>query len=334
MDSSLKFIALGILLGLILRIYRFFKKRTYLKLLKKRDGLKKSEPQDVYIEDFEQDSLNILSSVEFEITNGQGVLSIGCDRDMTISIFSFKRPLSVSWYDGHGSVGQYCLNLPMSREYREKFLYLYQEGLTKDYSDNIEGLKQLLSPLFPLFENGYYELKYYYAEVTSFYPDTVDKSKEMEIFNTYRAEKKVKDYNGKERYSYGFMDVTTTNIYYSNYLFSTQPKEELDAKRIEHFKKVIKNGERPFVLVYSIYYYFNDSYSHKYILDGHHKLEAYMELGITPPIVEIFRDYSSDNNFEYYGEAKPPYNIESLKEHLYFWQYEDIVRHQSEWYKR
>jgi len=290
-------------------------------------------------------------TMNFKIENGQGILTIKASHLGDYLVY--KRPLSLIWGDCAGSIGNYIVLLPYSQEYRDEFLTLYQEGIYKDYSHNIEGLEKLLSPLWKIFENGDYVLEYYTAtQDWSFYRDT-----SIDLLNV-----KTKERYGGNVEGMKLIDKTTYGFYsYSEDCFiATQPTEKLNSKRIRYFKKEIKAGKRPFVLVYrNNYDPINDFISQNYLLDGHHKLMAYQELGIAPPIARVIKDsrklweryiyqpWVPEPFFWNYDTAEPTnwdyemerptfwnFDIEELRPHLYPWQIEHMEQHleeESEW---
>ena len=88
---------------------------------------------------------------------------------------------------------------------------------------------------------------------------------------------------------YPFQGPGTVGCFYplgTNYdlmrnLVATQPEESLSEKRIDEWKAAIQSGERPFALI------LGDSEVDGFVLDGHHKLLAYAQLGVAPWLLTI-----------------------------------------------
>jgi len=257
--------------------------------------------------------------MKFIIKNGQGLLYIGYHEE-EVSYLHFKRPLVVDWYDGRGTVSQWVVLLPYSKEYREQFLNRYQEDIHKDYSTDIESLYTLLSPLWSLFENGFYELEYHAI---------VDNYNGVLYANEVNVDEDRKKQKRNRHYSSSF-EFITSNFYPDEFDFlATQPKKELNKERVKYFEELIIKGERPFALIYRAY--INFQYTNDYVLDGHHKLEAYHNLNIPPAVAIVTRDYCcietiiyddiiEENSISYVAN----FDLNVLKEHLYSCQFNDI----------
>lgn len=84
----------------------------------------------------------------------------------------------------------------------------------------------------------------------------------------------------------------------------------------------IQAGDRPFIIIvmanlYQMEASVETEYSANFILDGHHKLEAYIKLNINPPCLFITREFTS--------VEKPEFDVESLGSLLYPWQISHIL---------
>jgi len=275
--------------------------------------------------------------MKFIIKNGQGLLYIGYHED-GVSYLYFKRPLSVEWYDHGGSIAQYTVLLPYSKEYREQFLNRYREDVHKDYSTDIESLHTLLSPLWSLFENGFYELEYHTIPYNcwdihyAYDVHIADEDRKKEEYQSYRNERQKRNW----QYS-SFFDYTTSIFYpFDDFnFFATESKTKLNEERIKYFEERIKKGERPFALVYRAFYTIFDEYSNEYVLDGHHKLEAYKNLKIPPAVAIITQNYildiedfwdDNDNLIEEkFISHLGNFDLKVLKESLYPWQFDNII---------
>src|SRR5262249_59700678 len=67
-------------------------------------------------------------------------------------------------------------------------------------------------------------------------------------------------------------------------LVCTQTRESLNEERVAYFRKQIRAGQRPIVLTTSA-----EGAWCEFVIDGHHKLEAYNRQGVKPAILGIER---------------------------------------------
>lgn len=245
------------------------------------------------------------------------------------------------WNDNNGSVGMYMAALPYNEEVGSKVDMFVNEIVFHDFHAKEGLLLEHLTPLLPLFENGQYFLAYIADTRENFFqyrtsrddflethylPLRVQYADKITFTNDEKAirldfEKYEKSKASIPNFYIGdVLDYSTDNIYDEfQTLFATRPKKSLDAERIKHFESKIKEGERPFALVMSADYSEADLDSAHYILDGHHKLAAYQNLKIYPPIAFITRQINAQD--------KNQFDLEMLSHHLYSWQTEDIINH-------
>jgi len=155
---------------------------------------------------------------------------------------------------------------------KERILYLesyrkLEEGLNEG-TINEENCIELLEPLLNQFTNAKYKIE---IEETNdayhiIYPGEP----------TYQNKQKTKHiiwnsiWAGGQPYIYSFQKIS-------------------DSNRIEHYLKNIKNGKRPQVLIMK-----TDESEVEFILDGHHKLNAYNKTTINANIVRI----TKTNNYK------------------------------------
>jgi hypothetical protein len=270
--------------------------------------------------------------MKFTIENGNNICSIGMSN--IGSYIRFNYPLTVVWHDCRGSVGKYFCVLPYNEEYRNTVREKIHENLNQDFTNNIQGLCKILKPLFPIFKNGNYILQFYNNKESSI--DNFEKSRyedlevvfPNEITDITKANDVIKNHKqflkevkiSKEFYPSNLLEYSTSGIYKGfESLYATQPKQDIDGDRVKYFENIIKNGERPFAIIFNAYFEVNDYYSSNFILDGHHKLLAYKKLGIYPPLAMI--TYSPENVDEVEFDAR------KLAESLYPWQTKHIMEH-------
>ncbi|HEX6432421.1 MAG TPA: hypothetical protein VF008_32230, partial [Niastella sp.] len=109
----------------------------------------------------------------------------------------------------------------------------------------------------------------------------------------------------------------------NTFLF-TRAMESINHERVDFFETEIKNGRRPLAIVLRKEFteeginYIKHNNSGWYIVDGHHKLLAYQNLNIQPPILKIKQKVSESayNNF----------NLLELKNVLLRCQYDNIKK--------
>lgn len=268
--------------------------------------------------------------MNFKITNGLDIASIGVSE--IGSYYSFHKPVSVEWDLYDGSVSKYSTLLPYSESYRKEVRDRIISNLDNDYTNNIEELYEILKPLFKLFKNGEYSLNYYDGKQNSFFPYWISGNDEGYKSDWWVAFNKITDINKLEevinKYNidknnkgiYGSILYYTTGSFYlgtSTALIATQSKESINEERVHYFENEIKNGSRPAIIIFNCELAKEDLDSGDFIIDGHHKLLAYSNLNIEPPIIEI--KYLPKSKKEAY------YDIETLIEYLYPWQIQDIM---------
>ncbi|WP_046756889.1 hypothetical protein [Kordia jejudonensis] len=286
--------------------------------------------------------------MDFEIKNGLGKIKIGVNGDS----FTFIRPLTFCWYDNQGSIGKFLCSLPYSKEYRNEIHTVITSNLNTDFSQNIEGLHELLLPLFKLFPNGEYVLSFHNSEDKDLFKykssyDNFTKTHlsdwELHFGNLTVAKdekKRIKEHQDfltknaitKEFYPSNILDYSTYNFYSGSdtFFLATQPKEEIDIERVKYFENEISNGARPFVITYNCFYpdiRLNDDgsktdhsiHSDYFVLDGHHKLLAYKNLKIYPPIASLI--------FLPKNKSEILFDLDDLKNYVYSWQLNHIKKY-------
>lgn len=282
--------------------------------------------------------------MKFHITEGLGKISIRLSE--IGSYFYFKRPLTVVWHDCRGSVGKYLCLLPYDSDILGQIKRNIQEGLLDDYTNKDKELKELLNPLLLILSNGEYSLNYYsnqkgqifqYTSSSDNY-STIHQSQWYVLFSEPQLltaqESKIKEYEifvferkEKNQCVPDILEFTTTGFYDVPDIsfIATQPKSEIDQNRVKYFEDLIRRGKRPFAIIFNCKFESYTDYSMQsdnYILDGHHKLLAYKNLGITPSIVEV----------THYAKTREEikFNIVELIDVLYPWQINHILENWSE----
>lgn len=277
--------------------------------------------------------------MNIKITDGLNIVSIGYNR--LGSYFRLKRPVSIVWDEcAGGGDGMYLSLIPSSAVEREMLQRTINVNLFEDFTGREAEAYVQLKPLFGLLQNGNYQLYFnngknkreavvfsggksstYEIEWDIAYAESVDLSKIEEIKKNYK--KGLRD-TGNVCYNEDLIGYTTASIYgdTDEYSIATRPRSEIDPRKVDYFMEKIQKGERPFIIMMSAIVYpgegdFETEDSAYFILDGHHKLEAYIKLNINPPCLCITQEFTSPE--------QPEFDVESLSSLLYPWQTRHIL---------
>lgn len=241
--------------------------------------------------------------MEFEVTDGLGIISkrpLGRGE-----YFRIDKPVTIVWEECKGSVALYMCLLPCDDKYRKQVRDMILDCLYNDYTNNEQELYTILSPLFRLFDNGRYSLKFYNNNQGDFFRDNgiyVPAEKvindnwdiklpqhSLKIEEKDKLDEQFKEFieNNDIRYSEYYKNQAfqfhTASFYplHKFYFVATRPDSEIDEGRVKFYEEEIKAGKKPFVIAFGGY----ESY---FVLDGHHKLKAYHNLHLRyPPVVAI-----------------------------------------------
>jgi hypothetical protein len=286
--------------------------------------------------------------MQFELTNGKGLIEIGLGRG---SYLKFNKPLSVVWGDGYGSIAQFLTISKKEDSYRKIVNSYINDTLYNDFTDRLVDAYNFLKPLIELFDNGKYGLSFsnsdnkdffayessrdnfskkHYADWTLHIPNETDSNNPMA--QQFRHKKFLFENSiTKKYYPSNLLDYSTYNFYDADGgdLVATQPKESIDLNRVKFYKEEISKGKRPFAIVISKFISTEEKNSDgttsisqydsaNFVLDGHHKLLAYQELKIYPPILSItsFPDKMEDLKFD----------MNEVKNVIFSWQYEHLCK--------
>lgn len=204
--------------------------------------------------------------MEVEITNGQDVIQLLFDE--FASCLVIETALTVNWPDCAGSVGEYYALSSYSSEKRKILTdSLNQVLIDGDEKDVLNSIKKFLI----LFSNGKYnvDISTMKLDASNFmYEGQVKYSENLAI---------------NKRFSGAFYPYP----YEKTNIFFTAPNSTISNERVEYYKGLIKNGLRPKVITYELYSPVNSDYTACYLIDGHHKTKAYLELGLDIPTVSI-----------------------------------------------
>lgn len=197
---------------------------------------------------------------EVEVTNGQGVIDIISDDFVTALMI--EKAVAANWPDCAGSIGEYYA---VSRE-----KYTRQQELTANLNQTLVSgtdseVLAAVTVFLDLFANGKYRvliggIDIHSAEIANDLPTTYHELARDD-----------------EKFTYNFYDYG-----YGQTILFSRSLGTIDEARVDHYTEMIKNGGRPKIVLFTKSD--NDNY---FVIDGHHKLLAYQNLGITAPAVYI-----------------------------------------------
>ena len=281
----------------------------------------------------------------FQNHKGLNLISIGLSE--IGNYFYYKQPLITVWYDCMGSVGKFLSVLPYSAEYRNEVRDRLLSNLNEDYTNRPTELKEIIDPLLHAFPAGEYSINFLSGGTEQYTGDSALAGNHRffwdiilcNAIDLQSQELKVKEYDDylnrhklNKHFAKGSLtDFTTTNFYDGQNLsfVATQPASQLNEERVKYFEEQISKGERPFAIIFNCIFeqlvkgedgYTSDHslHSDNYVIDGHHKLKAYHNLQLIPPVVEITWHPKTRDEITF--------NVEELIEALYPWNIEHILK--------
>lgn len=263
-----------------------------------------------------------MQSIQVEVTNGKGLIQIhvedGC------CYFKYEKPLSIVWDDREGSIAQFLTVIKQDGAYRNTINLSINDILYNDYTGNLEDAAQFLKPLLELFENGIYQIAFSSADQKEFFntrkqtahwrlyiTNATDVSKTIDQIVKYKNFRYKNSFNS-DYYQSNLLDFSTRHFYNMDGcgLIATQPEESINEERVKFFKEEIMSERRPFAIIAS-------KDSEYFVLDGHHKLLAYEQLGIYPPLLFIFSEHNESSN--------AGIDLEEVRRVLFPWQYKHFA---------
>lgn len=186
------------------------------------------------------------------LRDGQGLIEVLGGESETALLVDGK-PIAFNWDDSLGSVGQYVVA-------KRPVTHLIDICGSFDSEVLAQRLEETMAPLLSAFVNGFY--------VINFTP-----SKVMRLTGQH-CERIVATSELQNYYPFG------------RTLVATQPESSLSAERVEFFRKKISIKERPVVVTASA-----EGAWCEFVIDGHHKLEAYHQEHVPPSVMMIERLY-------------------------------------------
>ncbi len=206
---------------------------------------------------------------EIEITNGKNIIDI-LFNDFA-SCLIIKKALAVNWPDCRGSIGEYYAISDYSVEERNFYTRNIDQALSVGSdTEQLEAITDFLH----LFADGKYSVNKSVTNISN---------TEFLRGNRINQNDAVSE---DERFFGGF---------YPYYLMNTDPKlftitnDKIDNARVEYYCELIRTGMKPTVLIFDSCNILNSEYSCTYVLDGHHKIEAYIRLNENIPFINILK---------------------------------------------
>lgn len=243
-----------------------------------------------------------------EISNGKSILELKLNE--LGSYLKFRKPLAINWSDCYGSIAQFYAIFSYCQEYKDSIRLSLRDSLNNgDF--RIESEFEEIIKLLSLFENGKYNISYepdYKFEISNKSNWNLAKNHKLFASNTIIREESQKFYSDDK----ANLDYLTESYYDGNseYFIFTQPSEILNNNRIDLYQEEIKQGKKPFAIIYSGYSTTKGTYedgsnwqrtyqSGNFIIDGHHKLIAYKKLNKPPSLLRIEKIYQSDSELNF-----------------------------------
>jgi hypothetical protein len=169
------------------------------------------------------------------------------------------QPISFYWDDYRGSVAQYLAQVK-TLDTKENLANI--RNFVEGQVAKTQSLAGQLKPLLHLFEPGDYAL------------NLLTIKDALPMWDEYPG--KALDMDFKEDIG-NFYPMGTE-------LVTTRPKRLLNQERIKFYEAILKQGQRPIVITASV----KDGWT-EFVIDGHHKLQAYTELKIAPRVLQIVK---------------------------------------------
>ena len=212
---------------------------------------------------------------EIQIENGQNIIDIFFD-DFA-SCLVIKKALAVNWPDCRGSVGEYYAISDYSIEERNFYTKTIDNAFSEGSdAEQIEIIKDFLN----LFANGKYSINKNIINNT----DVFFLKSNQVIYGEHVPQ--------NERFFGGFYPDYRSN---SEPILFSLTNDKIDQNRVEHYCQLIKKGIKPTITTFQVCNLLTSDYSCEYVLDGHHKIEAYLKLKENMPIINILKLEESTN---------------------------------------
>ncbi len=213
--------------------------------------------------------------IEVEITNGQNIIDIFFN-DFA-SCLVVKKALAVNWPDCRGSVGEYYAISDYAIEERNFYTDTINNVLIEGSdSEQIKIIKDFLK----LFANGKYSINKFIART-----DEIDFLASNQVIYSEHVPHNERFFGRYYPYYKGDAEPTLFSI----------TNDKIDESRVEYYCQLIKKGIKPTVVTFDVCNLLSSEYSCTYVLDGHHKIKAYLKLKENIPVIGILKLEESTN---------------------------------------
>lgn len=214
--------------------------------------------------------------MKIQVNQGQNIIKLLSDNFSNCLVI--EKALTVNWPDCAGSIGEYYSISNHSGEERER-LTTELNGVLINGNENdiLESFKTFLN----LFSNGEYEIHFYILKI-----------KEHSFFGQDKLVY-AETVPENERFSGWFFP-----SFEEEHVFYTIPNDKINTERVDFYIDLINKGSRPKIVLFESFDSTNYEWSSTYVLDGHHKLEAYLKLGIDIPAVKILKQKTEISDTE------------------------------------
>jgi hypothetical protein len=189
---------------------------------------------------------------EVDVVDGEGLLEH--DSGSLHGLKLNGKPIIAWWDDGTGSVCRFIARSKVLTRDEISHITKSIETYLNASKLDLSILSEKLTPFLKCMKSGTYRVS---VERTDQYKSVVH----------YQS-------------NYGFPMLDT---YYADhmYIHCTQPKDKLDPVRIRYYEEQLKRGARPAMLALNLHV------RELFLLDGHHKIEAYANLGLTKEMLFV-----------------------------------------------
>lgn len=231
------------------------------------------------------------------VENGRSVISLKLNN--LGSLLSITKPVALDWYDCRGSLGKYYVIFSALNNHPMEDFEDFRNGLNAG-TFSLESYIEFLETFLQLFENGTYHIRI----MTDF--DEWGFAKNLKNYNSCAVTRDdYKTGNPQLRVQHRFSQMhSVSESYYGGYLFrfiATQPAGQLEPERVTYYENLIKSGAAPIAFVLSGECP-GDVESAPFVLDGHHKLQAYENLKQSPKILWLTKIYPSEKDLDFTAE--------------------------------
>ncbi len=194
-------------------------------------------------------------SRNFVVENGLGILDIQGQADFSGALVFHGNLVTTVWNQFSGSIIQWFVNSPDNR-FRSIGNHFHSISEVHVNADNLENTVQ---PIVNLFADGLYEVSIREFELDSeFWVANVEV-----ISGTY------------------FWECYPN----SDFIVKTLPESNVDSGRVNKWRKKIQAGERPAIILAKSPN--EDGFNCYFLIDGHHRINAYLEEKICPRAIII-----------------------------------------------